>query len=161
MIDPHAVPDAEYARYPSLVDRVCLVTGGADGIGAAIVTELAGQGARVAFLDLQADKAEAVAQACADAGAPHRPVYRILDLRDVDAMQAAIAGLADELGDFNVLVNNAASDDRHTWEEMTSDYWDDRIATTCGTTSSPSRPSLRRCSRPSRARSSTSDRAAT
>lgn len=129
MIDPTAAPDTTYASYPSLVDRTCLVTGGADGIGAGIVTELAAQGAKVAFIDLQADKAAEVAQACADAGAAHTPVYRILDLRDIEAMQAAIAEMAAEIGDFAVLVNNAASDDRHEWDTMTPEYFDDRIAT--------------------------------
>lgn len=125
MIDPTAAPDATYARYPSLADRTCLVTGGADGIGAAVVEELASQGAKVAFLDLQETKAAEVVARCADA--PHTPVYRIVDLRDIEAMQAAIAELAAEVGDFTVLVNNAANDDRHTWDEMTPEYWDDRL----------------------------------
>ena len=98
MIDPTAAPDADYARYPSLVDRTCLVTGGADGIGAGIVTELAAQGAKVAFLDLQADKAADLVAACDADGVPHTPVYRIVDLRDIEAMQVAIAELAAEVG---------------------------------------------------------------
>lgn len=129
MIDPKAAPDAEYARYPSLGGRTCLVSGGADGIGAAVVEELAGQGAKVAFLDLQADKAAEVVARCVEAGVPHRPIFRIVDLRDIAAMQAAIAEMAAEVGAFSVLVNNAANDDRHSWEEMTPDYWDDRLNT--------------------------------
>lgn len=128
MIDPTAAPDADYARYPSLVDRTCLVTGGADGIGAGIVTELAAQGAKVAFLDLQADKAANLVAACDADGVLHTPVYRIVDLRDIEAMQVAIAELAAEVGDFTVLVNNAASDDRHVLEDMTPEYFDDRVA---------------------------------
>ena len=128
MIDPTAAPDAEYPRYPSLADRTCLVTGGADGIGAGIATELAAQGAKVAFLDLQADKAAEVVAACEAAGATHTPAYRIVDLRDIEAMQTAISELAAETGDFTVLVNNAASDDRHVLEDMTPEYFDDRIA---------------------------------
>ncbi|MGB1504413.1 MAG: SDR family NAD(P)-dependent oxidoreductase, partial [Acidimicrobiales bacterium] len=89
MIDPTAAPDVDYARYPSLVDRTCLVTGGADGIGAAIVEELAGQGAKVAFLDLQEDKATQVVSRAVDAGATHAPIHRIVDLRNIDAMRAA------------------------------------------------------------------------
>lgn len=111
------------------MDRTCLVTGGADGIGAAIVEELAAQGAKVAFLDLQADKAAEVATRAVEAGADHGPIHRIVDLRDIETMQAAIMEMAAEIGDFTVLVNNAASDDRHTWEEMTPDYWDDRLNT--------------------------------
>ncbi|MGB0500020.1 MAG: SDR family NAD(P)-dependent oxidoreductase [Acidimicrobiales bacterium] len=127
MIDPTAAPEAEYASYPSLVDRTCLVTGGADGIGAAAVEAFATQGAAVAFLDLQETKAAEVVARCAAAGARHTPVYRIVDLRDIEATQAAIADMAADLGDFTVLVNNAANDDRHTWDEMTPAYWDDRL----------------------------------
>lgn len=129
MTDPHAAPDATYARYPSLEDRTCLVTGGADGIGQAIVCGLAEQGAKVAFLDVQAEKSEATVAACQQAGAKHLPHYRLVDLRDIAAMQAMIAELADEVGGFTVLVNNAANDDRHDWQDMTVDYWDDRLAT--------------------------------
>ncbi|MEM9203497.1 MAG: SDR family oxidoreductase [Actinomycetota bacterium] len=128
MIDPTAAPNAEYARYPSLVDRTCLVTGGADGIGAGIVSELAAQGAKVAFLDLQEEKAAAVVAACVAAGAAHAPAYRIVDLRNIEAMQTAITELAADVGDFTVLVNNAANDDRHTLDDMTAEYFDDRIA---------------------------------
>lgn len=127
--DPSVAPAAEYARYPSLVDRTVLVTGGADGIGAGMVEEFAGQGARVAFLDLQADKAAAVIERCVESGARHRPLFRAVDLVDIEATQAAIAELAGEVGGFAVLVNNAASDERHTWQEVTVDYWDDRLNT--------------------------------
>jgi NAD(P)-dependent dehydrogenase (short-subunit alcohol dehydrogenase family) len=85
------------------------------------------QGAAVAFLDLQETKAAEVVARCAAAGARHTPVYRIVDLRDIEATQAAIADMAADLGDFTVLVNNAANDDRHTWDEMTPAYWDDRL----------------------------------
>ncbi len=129
MTDPTAAPDATYATYPSLEGRRVLVTGGADGIGAGMVEEFAKQGSVVAFLDLQASKADDLAGHCADLGVAHTPVYRIVDLVDIDAMQQAITELADELGHFDVLVNNAANDDRHTWQEVTSDYWDDRLNT--------------------------------
>ena len=128
-IDPKAAPDADYASYPSLMDRTVLVTGGADGIGAGIVKEFALQGAKVAFLDIQEAKAAAVVASCVDLGVTHAPVFRIVDLVDIEATQAAIAELAAALGGFAVLVNNAASDDRHTWEEVTADYWDDRLNT--------------------------------
>jgi NAD(P)-dependent dehydrogenase (short-subunit alcohol dehydrogenase family) len=127
-IDPAAAPEAEYATYPSLVDRPVLITGGADGIGAGLVTEFVKQGSRVAFLDRQAERGEALVAELTP-GARHAPVFRAVDLVDVDATQAAIANLDRGLGGFAVLVNNAASDDRHTWQEMTADYWDDRLNT--------------------------------
>ena len=125
--DPTAAPQADYASYPSLVDRNVLITGGADGIGAGLVTEFAKQGSRVAFLDLQADRGEALVGELADSR--HAPVFRHIDLTDIEATQSAIRELDADFGGFAALVNNAASDDRHTWQEMTADYWDDRLNT--------------------------------
>lgn len=128
MIDPHAPPEATYASYPSLVDRTAFVTGGADGIGAGIVAELAAQGARVGFADLQADQAAELIERCSAAGVRHAPRFYEVDLVDIAALQAVMTRAIDELGGITVLVNNAASDDRHTWQEMTPEYWDGRIA---------------------------------
>lgn len=127
--DPTAAPDTEYARYPSLVDRAVLVTGGADGIGAGIVEEFVRQGSCVAFIDLNAAAAQATVDRCAALDPRHVPVFADVDLRDIERTRAAITDLAEQVGAFTVLVNNAANDDRHTWEEMTPEYWDDRLAT--------------------------------
>jgi D-xylose 1-dehydrogenase len=122
-------PDVErYARYPSLVDRTVVVTGGADGIGAAIVRNFARQGSKVAFVDINPEKARATVRSCIEDGARHTPLFYELDLRDIEALQTACRRAIDDLGGVTVLVNNAANDDRHTWDEMTVDYWDDRIA---------------------------------
>jgi NAD(P)-dependent dehydrogenase (short-subunit alcohol dehydrogenase family) len=126
--DPTAEPDAEYASYPSLVDRTVFVTGGADGIGAGIVTELAAQGAKVGFADVNVAKAAETVARCTTLDPRHVPRFYEVDLTDVPATQAALARAIDELGGITVLVNNAANDDRHTWDEMTPEYWDDRIA---------------------------------
>jgi D-xylose 1-dehydrogenase len=118
-----------YARYPSLVDRSVFITGGADGIGRALVQQFAAQGSRVAFVDIQADKGRQVVEACAASGARHPPRFYAVDLVDIPALQRACAAAIADLGDIAVLVNNAASDDRHTWEAMTPEYWDDRFNT--------------------------------
>ena len=110
------------ARYPSLQDRAVLVTGGASGIGESIVEAFASQGARVAFLDIDAAAGQALAVRLADA--PHPPRFQACDLRDIAALQAAVASL----GPFTVLVNNAAHDERHTIANVTPEYWDDRVA---------------------------------
>ncbi|GAB0119523.1 SDR family NAD(P)-dependent oxidoreductase [Acidisoma sp. 7E03] len=117
----------KFARYPSLAGRRVLVTGGASGIGAAIVEHFLDQGAHVDFLDLdEAAATELVARQ--PAGAP--VAFRKVDLRDIPAVREAIAGLRHELdGGFTVLVNNAARDDRHSIDEVTPEYWDDRMAT--------------------------------
>ena len=115
------------AIYPSLRDRVVLVTGGASGIGAAEVAAFAAQGARVAFLDIADDPARALAARLAAAGHPE-PFFQHCDLTDIAALRAAIADVGRRLGPITVLVNNAANDQRHRWEDMTPEYWDERLA---------------------------------
>ena len=119
-MEPHS------ARYPSLAGRRVFVTGGGSGIGAAIVRGFAAQGAQVAFVDV----AEAASRALVDAipGDQPRPWWRTCDVRDIAALQSTIAAAARELGDFHVLVNNVANDDRHPLEAVTPEYYDDRIA---------------------------------
>lgn len=115
------------ALFPSLKNRSVFVTGGGSGIGAAIVTAFAAQGAHVAFVDVAAQASEALAQQLVDAGHA-RPWWRVCDVRDVAALQAAIGEATGALGDFSVLVNNVASDDRHTLESVTPAYYDERMA---------------------------------
>jgi NAD(P)-dependent dehydrogenase (short-subunit alcohol dehydrogenase family) len=115
------------AIYPSLRDRAVLITGGASGIGAAIVEHFAAQGARVAFLDI-ADAAAAALCARIEGAGRQRPHYVHADLTDIPAMQAAIRDAAAVVGPFHVLVNNAGHDARHDWAEVTPAYWDGRLA---------------------------------
>lgn len=112
-----------YAQYPSLTGKAVLVTGGASGIGAEIVRGFAAQGARVGFLDMDGGASAALC-----AGLPGVE-HALCDLRDIAAMQAAVATLRDRIGPFSVLVNNAARDDRHDWQDVTAEYWDDRMNT--------------------------------
>ena len=118
---------SNFATYPSLASKLVLITGGAQGIGAAAVEQFAKQGARVAFLDI-ADESAAALIARLSPLVPHLPVYRACDLTDIPALQSTIAEIASTLGAPDVLVNNAASDDRHRFEEVTPAYWDQRIA---------------------------------
>ncbi len=116
------------AIYPSLRDRVVLVTGGASGIGAEEVTQFARQGSQVAFFDIADDAAERLIGSLRQEGLP-APLYLPCDLRDIPALQAAIAEVARQLGPISVLVNNAANDQRHSYEDVTVEYWDERMAT--------------------------------
>jgi D-xylose 1-dehydrogenase len=115
-----------FATYPSLRGRAAFVSGGASGLGAEFVGQLAGQGARVAFIDLDLDRGKALEQALLDEGAD--VVFAECDVRDVPALQAAIAPSAEQLGPIRVLVNNAANDHRDRVAEMDEAVWDDRIA---------------------------------
>jgi NAD(P)-dependent dehydrogenase (short-subunit alcohol dehydrogenase family) len=115
------------ASYPSLEGRVVLVTGGGSGIGASIVEHFCAQRARVAFVDIERAASEALVAAIAARGHP-APVFLPCDLRDIAALQAAVAEARGRLGPARVLVNNAAHDERHTIERVTPEYWDDRMA---------------------------------
>jgi len=116
-----------FARYPSLSGRVVLITGGATGIGEAIVEALARQDARVALLDVQKDAAEALIRRISEAGFPP-PRFLECDLTDTAASQAAVSRVLEVLGDVDVLVNNAGNDTRHSIEEVTPELWDQLIA---------------------------------
>jgi NAD(P)-dependent dehydrogenase (short-subunit alcohol dehydrogenase family) len=109
------------AVYPSLRGKRVLVTGGGSGIGAGIVEAFANQGAAVTFLDILEPESE---QLAGKTGAR----FERVDLKDTRSSVERIKALVDENGPFNVLVNNAANDDRHKVDEVTEQYWDDRLA---------------------------------
>jgi NAD(P)-dependent dehydrogenase (short-subunit alcohol dehydrogenase family) len=111
----------EFAIYPSLKGRSVFVSGGGSGIGASIVEHLAAQGAKVAFVDINEPASKEVA---AKTGA----LFLRCDITDVKAYQAALADVAAKHGAITVLVNNAAHDERHKLEDVTPEFWDDRIA---------------------------------
>ena len=116
-----------YATYASLRGRRVFITGGGSGIGAAMVEAFCAQGARVAFVDVAAEASAELARRIEASGRP-APWWRACDVRDVAALQRAIADAAAALGDFHALVNNVASDDRHTLASVTAEYYDNRMA---------------------------------
>lgn len=114
----------ESAKYPCLDGKTVLVTGGASGIGEAIVRHFLAQGSKVGFLDID----EAAAQRLlSDLRSPSLRFQRC-DIRDTADLQRGIGAIREELGPITILVNNAAHDQRHEMEEVTSDYWDERMA---------------------------------
>ena len=115
------------ATYPSLKDRVVFVTGGGSGIGESIVEHFCAVGARVTFVDLQEAPSEALVARIAARGHP-APRFIQVDLKDIASLQAAIARVGAEDGPIKALVNNAGNDDRHRLEDLTVDYWDERMA---------------------------------
>ena len=114
-----------FARYPSLDNAAVFVTGGASGIGEQIVRAFADQGSNVGFLDIDEGRGQALADELTKDRTEIR--FEAVDLRDIDALKAAFGKLEAALGPAKVLVNNAARDDRHGWETVTADYYDERI----------------------------------
>ncbi|MFB0872524.1 MULTISPECIES: SDR family NAD(P)-dependent oxidoreductase [unclassified Sphingobium] len=114
------------AIYPSLKDKRVFISGGGSGIGEGLVEAFARQGARVAFCDIAVAESEALIARLADA--PVAPLFHAVDLRDIDAVQAMIGSVEQQLGGIDIVINNAANDDRHTIEEVTPAYWDERMA---------------------------------
>lgn len=116
----------QFATFPSLRDRTVYVTGGASGIGADMVRAFAAQGSKVGFVDIAEESGKALAE---DLSASAQVHFEACDLCDIDSLKAAFARLRASVGPADVLVNNAARDDRHGWEDVTPDYYDQRIAT--------------------------------
>jgi NAD(P)-dependent dehydrogenase (short-subunit alcohol dehydrogenase family) len=110
-----------FASYPSLKDRSVFISGGGSGIGASIVEHFAAQGSKVGFVDID----EPASKTLAEKTGGH---FIKCDIRDVKAYQAAIGEIAARHGPITALVNNAARDDRHELEDVTPEFWDERIA---------------------------------
>lgn len=115
------------ASYPSLRGRSVFITGGGSGIGGCLTESFAKQGSRVAFVDIAESPSQALVEKIDKAGLP-RPWYRKVDVTDIPALQAAIRDAAQAVGDFRVLINNVANDDRHNFMDVTPEYYDARIA---------------------------------
>ena len=116
----------EYATYPSLRGRTAFVSGGASGLGAEFVAQLAAQGMAVGFVDVDVARGRELERSLCDAGSTVR--FLEADVRDVPALTAAIGAVADELGTIRLLVNNAANDHRDRVQDLDLATWDDRIA---------------------------------
>lgn len=127
--DPKHVPLTRDQRaiYPSLKGKRVLITGGGSGIGAGLVEGFVRQGAQVTFFDIAREDSEALVANLAGAGPA--PVFEQRDLTDIAGLQASIKQLVEQNGAFDILVNNAANDDRHKIEEVTEAYWQNRLDT--------------------------------
>lgn len=114
------------AVYPSLKNRLVVITGGGSGIGEGLTEAYARQGCRVVFLDINEQASRALETRLANLDPA--PLFIACDLTDLDALKAVFARIEAEHGPVDVLLNNAANDDRHHAVEVTPAYWDDRIA---------------------------------
>ncbi len=116
----------DIATYPSLKNKVVLITGGGGGIGAQLTRRFAEQGSRVAFLDIADEPSKKLAAELTEAG--RSVVYKHTDLRDIGQLREAITAVRREVGPVEILLNNAAHDQRHATPEVTPEYFDERIA---------------------------------
>lgn len=114
------------AIYSDLEGKVVLVTGGGSGIGEAIVRGFANQKCKVGFIDIAREPSEALVKELAGKG--QHVLFEHADLRDIAALRAAITRISAALGPVQILINNAAHDERHATPDVTPEYWDDRIA---------------------------------
>jgi NAD(P)-dependent dehydrogenase (short-subunit alcohol dehydrogenase family) len=113
--------------YPSLDGKVVLITGGATGIGASLVEAFCRQRAGVAFVDVQDEPARALTERMAAIGDATVPRFYHCDLLDIEALRGVVAAIERDLGPIGVLVNNAASDQRHDFRSLSVDDWNERI----------------------------------
>jgi D-xylose 1-dehydrogenase len=112
-----------HAVYPSLAGKTVVITGGGSGIGEVMVEGFVRQKAKVFFLDVAESESNALVTRLAD-GAK----FIKCDVTDVKALQRALADIEAKAGPVAALVNNAANDDRHKIQEVTPEYWENRIA---------------------------------
>ena len=107
--------------YHDLAGKSVFITGGGSGIGASITEGFLAQGAKVAFVQ-RSDATAFCDEMAAKYGS--RPLYIPCDITDVPALQGAIAAAAEAHGPIQVLINNAANDQRHNTLEVTEEFWD-------------------------------------
>jgi NAD(P)-dependent dehydrogenase (short-subunit alcohol dehydrogenase family) len=103
-----------------------VITGGGGGIGGELVAAFAAQGARVYFLDIAEEASRALAGSLS--GSRHAPRFLRSDLTDLDDLSRVFASIEAEAGGVDVLINNAANDDRHDIDDVTPAYWENRMA---------------------------------
>src|SRR6202011_4434391 len=117
-----------FTKFAGLDGALVLVTGGATGIGSAIVENFVRQGSRVVFLDINAEAGEELMAPFGPRPKLH-PEFVHADLRELHLLKGTIESIQRRAGPVKILVNNAANDERHEMEEITPEYWRDRLPT--------------------------------
>jgi len=117
--------DFQFASYSDLQDKTVLITGGGSGIGAAFVEAFVLQGSRVAFIDIQNEVSQGLVESLSEQGP--EPLFLNCDVTDIKALKQAIHTVEEELGVIRVLINNAANDERHDPEDVSPEYWEQRL----------------------------------
>ena len=114
------------AKYPSLKDKIVLITGGASGIGESIVEHFCNQQAKVIFFDID-DKAAVKVIEYNTKYYNNTPIYKSCDLTNIKELQNTIVSIGEEIGNISILINSAANDARHSMDDVTEEFWNNRI----------------------------------
>lgn len=114
-------------QYPSLKGRTVFITGGGSGIGAAFVEAFVAQGSRVAFVDILEDESRALVERVNATSSAGEAYFYSCNLVNIDDLKTVIEQVNNDLGPISVLINNAASDTRHDFRDVTPEYWDERM----------------------------------
>jgi len=115
----------EIATYPSLKDKTVVITGGASGIGASIVEHFLQQGSKVAFLDKETELGNHLVSNLNEY--KHKPLFKVCDLKNIQLLTDSLKEISKELGLISILINNAANDERHHIDDVTEEFWDERM----------------------------------
>ena len=116
----------EIASYPSLENKVVIITGGASGIGESIVEQFVIQKSKVAFIDIEEKLAKNLIERI-NKKYNTKPLFIKCDLKNIFELKDSIQQVKQDLGPISILINNAANDERHNINDVTSEYWDDRM----------------------------------
>lgn len=110
----------ENVQYQSLKNKVVAITGGASGIGEELVRAYVNQGAKVAFMDFNREAGETLAL---ELGC----LFLECDVTNIEQLKSCFVQIAGEIGDVDILINNAGSDDHHKIDDITEEYFNNRI----------------------------------
>ena len=115
----------DIVKYSSIEDKVVLISGGSSGIGSVIVEKFLEQGAKVAFLDIDVVLGKKLVNDLSNF--KYKALFKECDLKNIEQLRSSISEIKKKLEKISILINSAANDQRHTIDEVTPDFWDDRM----------------------------------
>ena len=113
-------------KYFDLENKRVFITGGGSGIGASIVEHFCEQGSEVYFVDINVEESKKLVDEMKNKKFKE-PTFIECDLINIKLLQETIYKIIAEKGPINILINNAANDTRHKIDDVTVEYWDERI----------------------------------
>ena len=113
-------------KYYDLENKRVFITGGGSGIGASIVEHFCEQKAEVYFIDINEDESNKLISECKNKNF-YAPNFIKCDLLNIKELQSTISKIISEKGPIEILINNAANDERHKIEDVTEEFWNDRM----------------------------------